>query len=150
MKLSRHIAVSSAISALIFAATRSVAVSVSTLLTGIFIDVDHVFEYFREYGFKPDVQHFFHTFTDTQYEKLYLFMHAWEWMVLLFTAAALTHWNEYAIGIAVGYSQHLVLDQIFNRCMPGTYSVIYRIHKGWKASLLFKHAKGREGEAPGI
>src|ERR1019366_3601947 len=77
---------------------------------GVFIDLDHFPDYWRENGWELDLPPFFDFFSRYQAKKLVVALHAWEWIAL---AAA----GAFAFGVAswvgwgiAGWLLHLILD----------------------------------------
>ena len=137
MKMSRHIGLSLAISLLLFALFRSIGMSVAAFISGVFLDIDHVFDYLREYGFRTDVRFFFLSFHKTLYRRVVLFLHAWEWLALLAVSAALVYDNSIVIGICIGIGQHLITDQCTNPVCKWGYSISYRARNGFRTPKIF-------------
>jgi len=103
------------------------------LISGILIDLDHIFDYVREHGWSFDVKKFFRLNNTAQYNRAVIFLHGWEWMILWGITAWLTEWNPWAVGILIGISQHMVLDSIANGLDLRGYSICWR----WKHKFHF-------------
>jgi len=56
-----------------------------------------------------------------------LILHSWELLVLLNIYAFLISGNPWIIGISIGFAQHVVLDQIFNKPNRFTYFFFWRL-----------------------
>lgn len=136
MKVHYHIGLSLAVAIAVFALYRSTAMAVSAFLSGILVDIDHVFDYLREYGFRSDVRFFFHSCHQTLFRRVVLFLHAWEWFALLVISAVLLRDNSIVIGICIGMGQHLVADQFTNHICKWGYFIIYRLRCGFVASKI--------------
>jgi hypothetical protein len=50
---------------------KSWALSLSCLISGIFIDLDHVIDYIREHGLTLNPRKFSHNFNSGQFDKIY-------------------------------------------------------------------------------
>jgi len=126
MKVRYHIAASLAVGALVWAGTRSVLASVTAVTTGILVDLDHLYDYFRSFGWRPDLRHFFRASYDGLYDRVYLPLHSWELIALTVAAAAIAGWPDWMTGLVAGWGHHLLLDQLFNMGAPGAYFFLFR------------------------
>lgn len=138
MKASRHAALSVPVSAAVFALSRSIPAAIAVMVGGVLIDLDHVFDYVREYGFRIDIAHFFETFYHTRYRRIVLLFHAWELMIALGLIASATGWNPWLWGLTIGASTHLALDQTFNYTRPGSYFLLWRLAKGFQREKIIR------------
>jgi hypothetical protein len=129
LKPTAHLAASAVLSGTVYFLTKSVTVAGVSFFTGFLIDVDHVVDYFREYGFRGDVKEFFRVFYETRFKKLLLLFHAWEWVAGLSVLAWISGRNEIILGLLIGAGQHLLLDQFFNEVAPWGYFFTYRVAK---------------------
>ncbi len=126
MKLEQHIAISSAVSTIFLMITDSIEGTIACFLVGIFIDLDHIFDYLFNHGAKINMKHFFNTFKLEALDNIFVFLHSWEIMAMCLIAAWLTDWKPVLLGIFVGGSIHLFLDHLFNGHSPFAYWLLYR------------------------
>ncbi len=126
MKMEHHIVLSAAVSGAVFAVSRSWPMTVSSFVIGVLLDADHVLEYLREFGVRVDVAHFFRASYEREYTKVYLWLHAWEWLPLLVLAAWWSGWNGWLAGVLIGWTQHMIADQIANTPHAWSYFLIGR------------------------
>lgn len=95
----------------------------AAILTGVFIDSDHLIDNFdgRERGIKI---HMWRPF------------HAWEYVAvgLVILALGLTH--PLYIAALLGYTSHLVLDNLFNETHPMAYLISFRIKHRFRRARL--------------
>ena len=129
MKPAAHLAISAVVSASIYLSIKSVSVAGASFIGGFLLDVDHFLDYIREYGFRADSKEFFRVFYETRFNKLVLFLHAWEWAIGLFFLAWFFSWNELILGSFIGVFHHLVVDQLANGATVWGYFFIYRAAK---------------------
>jgi hypothetical protein len=135
MKLGHHIGFSVIVSAGLYVMTKSWTMSSACLISGIFIDMDHVLDYIIIYRWPFSIKRFFHVFYhELQFKQIYLVLHGWEWLTLLFTAAWITGWNPLLTGILCGSGHHMILDCINNGGNLWSYSLIWR----WRNNFDFK------------
>jgi hypothetical protein len=137
MDMWQHATVSGAVSAGIYYFTKDVKAAAAFSLTGVFIDLDHFADYWREKGFNLDIPRFFHHFTTPHQDKLLIFMHAWELIVLAAVVTACLGFPSWGVAGTAGWLLHMVLDQHFNRFRPFGYSFIYRVKVGFVAKKIF-------------
>jgi hypothetical protein len=137
MKVSSHIGLSLSVALGVYTLSRSAAMAAASFVIGVFIDVDHVFDYLREYGFHPDIKFFFRSFHETLYRRIVLFLHAWEWLPLLAVAAVWSGGNSVLVGVVIGLGQHLIADQLTNKIYKGGYFISYRAWKKFITSKIF-------------
>lgn len=122
---------------------RSWKPAVASLISGIFVDLDHIIDYWIEYGLRFDLKQLFNYFDEKNFgnrKKLFFIFHAWEWLIIIAAAAWLTDWNLWVTGLLVGYGQHIILDEIYNssqyRLRP--YVLGYFLLWRWKKRFEFK------------
>jgi hypothetical protein len=138
MQLKQHIIASAAISAGIYAATKSADMAISSYITGVFIDIDHLIDYWRDRPFNFNLPKFFSTCKDCDLTKTSLALHSFELLMLTVAAAFLTR-SVLLAGIAFGLCQHLALDQLTNKVYPKSYFFIYRWRHGFKSGSVFSN-----------
>jgi len=99
---------------------------------GIFIDLDHWFDYFAYFGLKISLSNFFNVASYIKpFGKIYVFLHGWEfvipfwligrWMGKKFKIKGL----EWAV--VLSYLGHLLWDNFSFPHHPLAYSFIYRL-----------------------
>ncbi len=137
MKLTHHITASIIISAFLFAISKSWIIFTSSLLSGVLIDCDHIFDYFWEFNNRFSVKKFF----DVHYKGTVLFymviFHSWELLALLSICAFSMSWNPWIIGVTIGFTQHIVLDQIFNKPSRWIYFFFWRLKNDFNMKKMF-------------
>ena len=133
MRLHHHTLVSLSISGLLYMVFNSIGLAVSSFITGVFIDIDHIADVIREHGQKIKVNEFFRICHNSQFDRIVLFFHGWEWLIILGMACWITGWNPWISGAMIGMTHHLILDTIYNSSNIFTYSIIWR----WKQGFVF-------------
>jgi hypothetical protein len=137
MKVQHHAGISLILAAILFAVFRSLSLSLAALLTGVFIDIDHVVDYLREYGFRFDAGFFFHSFDETLYKRVILLFHGWEWGALLIILSAITNGNPIVAGVTAGFISHLICDQFSNGVNTWGYFFFFRLRNDFIVSKAF-------------
>ena len=138
MDFSDHLTLSTAASAAIYLATGDPLAAAAFSATGIFIDLDHLIDYFRETGFNTDLSRFMGYFDGRQPRQLWLLLHAWEWALAALALCAALGAPAWAWSLSLGWLVHLVLDQRYNNLHPLAYWFFYRARLGFDAKPLFE------------
>jgi len=113
MKPLYHTASSALIAGLLYLFFRSWGMALGCFLSGILIDLDHIYDYIRALGFTFDVKKFVSAVRNDEIPKLTFVLHSWE-LVLLFGAISwLTDW-DWAAGVLIGFGHHILLDKLGN------------------------------------
>ncbi|HAM39426.1 MAG: hypothetical protein A2474_07200 [Elusimicrobia bacterium RIFOXYC2_FULL_34_12] len=138
MKLQSHIIISFSVSAFLYFIFRSYILSLSSFIVGIFIDLDHFFEYFYHCGFELNVKKFFKLAEEYAYKKTFLLLHSWELFLIFSALIFFSSANEILFGVYVAYTIHLLFDQFGNLSKPLSYSFIYRWKNKFSAEKLWR------------
>jgi hypothetical protein len=142
MKPIYHLAVSTVISGILYTIFRSWGLVIASFISGIFLDLDHIIDYFIINGIHFNLKEFSNFFKKKKYWKvaskywrINLIFHGWEWLVILSILAGITNWNPVVTGILIGAGHHIILDVFNNK--PNSwqqtffsYSLLWR----WKNS----------------
>ncbi len=127
MKVPYHAVVSLAVSGLVWLWLSSAAAALACFLAGVFVDLDHLVDYCLKYGARIRPRHLFHVFETEVADNVFVFLHAWEWIPLALVIMWLVDdWPPVAIGLLIGFSVHLVFDQLVNRHHPWAYFITFR------------------------
>jgi len=138
MKLNHHTLISVLLSSLVYLFSRSLSATLACFASGIFIDLDHFFEYFFKFGVHlPRIRKFFQAADNHEYDRYFLFFHSYELALISWLAAALLIRRPWAWGFAIGFTVHILADQIYNPCHPLTYLLIFRIRNRFEGDRLF-------------
>ncbi len=137
MKLKQHITISLLFSASLFVVFKSWIVFTSSLISGVLIDLDHVLDYFRGNGINLRIKQFFKIFHNKEHSSIVLILHSWELLLLLRISAFIVRWNPWIVGTAIGFTQHVVLDQIFNKPSRWAYLFFWRLKSDFNSKTIF-------------
>ncbi len=132
-KLQYHIAASTAVSGLMYLIFKSWGLTTASFISGIFIDIDHIYDVIREHGKDTTIQEFFHISHGAQFHKVFLLFHAWEWLFAGLLLSWYSNWNHWVIGAVIGITHHLIMDSIYNSANFLSYSLFWR----WKHNFHF-------------
>lgn len=146
MKGEHHLAVSVVAAAAIYATTRSVPMIATFLAAGVLLDLDHWLDYWAEYGRRFDVRHFVKAVSTKAFRRAFLFLHAWEGVLLSAFLTWWTGWTPWLAGLTLGWGIHLLLDQNCNSPSPWAYFLLWR----WRGRFEYKRVfpKPYEPEDP--
>jgi|TARA_B100000315_G_scaffold260500_1_gene322418 hypothetical protein len=142
MKTSVHVYSSGFLGMLLYGKTHSMEISVAAFLSGIFIDIDHLFDFWFFAEEEISLRNFFSWCDSGKWEKISTIFHSYELYVLALVAAYL-YPHGMLIGTLIGVGVHLVLDQVWNchirknlRLSVYFYFLIYRVRVGFHKSRL--------------
>ena len=141
MKLHHHVAFSATISLFLYMIFKSWYLSMACLLSGIFIDLDHFIDYFREQGINLDIKNFFRICENGQFDRVMLIFHGWEWVLLCSVIGWSSGWTPLVTGVVIGLGHHMILDALYNGTSIRTYSIIWRWSKGFEFDTIFPSIK---------
>ena len=148
MMLKSHVAASAAVGAGLYAATSSIEMAAASFAAGVFLDLDHLIDYWHEHSFNLDVRRFFDVCRECDLEKTRLFAHSAELLALAASAAYFTR-SALLAGLALGMCQHLAFDQFVNKVYPGSYFLVVRWLTGFKAETVFSNIADLRGNKNG-
>jgi hypothetical protein len=137
MKLHHHTAVSLSISGILYLIFKSWELSIVSFLSGILIDLDHIFDVVREHGWSIKIADFFRICHKGQFNRIFLLLHGWEWIALLGTASWFSRWNPWITGVFIGFTQHMILDNLHNGTNIWCYSILWRWKKDFDFNTIF-------------
>ncbi|MBI5099362.1 MAG: hypothetical protein HZB30_09015 [Nitrospirae bacterium] len=153
MKPGHHAAVSIVLSGILYSIFRSWGLAVASFISGIFVDLDHIIDYWIEHGLRFDPKQFFNYFDEKNFEnrkKLFFVFHGWEWLIALLMSAMLTDWNFWVTGLLVGYGQHMILDELYNssnyRIRPYVwgYFLLWRWNNGFEFKTFYSNTENSD------
>src|SRR3972149_10143828 len=142
MIVSSHIKASGVLGLGVYAYTGEYLPSIACFLSGWLIDVDHFLDWRANFGLTLNYARVFKNFERGRLRHAYILLHAWEYIIAvlgLYTLYDLPPWVPYA---TLGYTCHLILDQIFNRPKRSlTYFLTYRILDRKSTRLNSSHSQ---------
>ena len=137
-----HIIASSVLAVLIYIFTRQVGVALLAFIVGVFVDLDHLIDFWALKPANPfDVREFLDSEHYNQQSKhIFIFLHGWEWAGVLFALAYFYNWNIYLLVSAIALVLHLIIDtkNLSNgqKHSPFIYLFFFRLLKGFKKQNL--------------
>lgn len=111
---------------------RSPRLILISILIGVFIDVDHWYDYFKLFGFRINLVDFFNlpSFVSKS-DKIYVLLHGWEFIPLFFLLAKYFEKGKKIHGlsqaVAFSYLGHLIWDNFSFPHHLLAYSFLFRL-----------------------
>ncbi len=122
---------------------RSLSISVWSIVGGTLIDLDHLYDY-AQYPYRPEsrgfnLRHFFEVLTGSRLVKVYVVLHSWELIAMVFVAG----WFFSAAGsvlipLGFGMAIHILLDAFTNPTSIICYSIISRCTHRFDGKFFFR------------
>jgi hypothetical protein len=134
-----HAAASGIVSAVFAYLTHSVVGTIVCFLSGIFIDLDHLIDFWI--AKKKIIIDYPKLVSFTGLErggKLFLVLHSFEFWLLFWVVIVYYQLNEVWVGLAVGGSAHLIIDQLANPTKPLSLSLLYRWKHRFAKECIFR------------
>lgn len=147
MRLQHHATISAVVSGGLYAAFKSPELAAASFVSGVFMDLDHLCDYVREYGWRIDVKEFFRVCHGHQFQQAVLVLHGWEWLAVWAWLAWACAWSPWLLGILIGFCHHLVCDQLANGVSRWGYFLLWRMKKRFSFAATFpkdKHPHARD------
>jgi len=128
MRVKYHIVASAGVSLGCQAILHSWSATLGCFLSGVLIDLDHYLEYCLSrkkfpYRYKDLVDFCWYD----EEGKVYLFLHAYEYLFVLWFVIYVFCLGKVWLGVAIGLTTHLVFDQWANPGKPLFYFLTFRI-----------------------
>lgn len=141
MKPVKHLVASSAAAGLFYLYSNSLLASLVCFLSGVFIDLDHLYDYYRNSRrLTFNARDFYYSCIDGRFEKLYLFFHSLELIFLFWILIIIFKLNLIWVAFGVGITLHLIQDIVGNSLFAYSYFLVYRVYKGFRTEFFFKNA----------
>ncbi|MDP8246719.1 MAG: hypothetical protein P9M00_01140 [Candidatus Tritonobacter lacicola] len=116
-----------AIGAIVYALTRSFAMALGVLVGGVLIDLDHFVDYFIYRGIHVNLKDMFHLSYNNLFPKFYLLLHSYELVALMWILVIFFIRNKLVTGLAIGFTIHIIQDEVGNCGNPLFYFLTFRI-----------------------
>lgn len=135
----QHLAYSTGVAAVLLATTKRPRVACACIASGVLVDLDHLIEYKNYCRENWDWNEFSTGIYFNKKGTVKVIFHSWEaaaimWGITL--AKKGIKKNSLLYGITVGYTLHLILDQIGNNLNLMAYFETYRWFVGWQQDRL--------------
>ena len=107
-------AVSAILSTAVAIYFRSVLCGAVSFLSGVFIDIDHVFDYLINHGIRINIAKLYEYCANINYRRLSLIFHSYELVALLWVSIVVFQLGDIWKALTIGIAQHLILDTVRN------------------------------------
>ncbi|HYK87986.1 MAG TPA: hypothetical protein VE398_04420 [Acidobacteriota bacterium] len=137
MTPNQHAAVSVSSGLFLGVILRSWAAGLSCCLIGIFIDLDHLLDYWINRGFSLNIRDFLDFCYHGTSPTFYVILHGYEFIPAYLWLTTIPVLRPFGWGLTVGYSLHLLGDQFFNNHLNRwTYFFSFRLFHRFSSSHI--------------
>jgi len=147
MKLYQHCLSAVPLAVAAYAATGgSMGAACMAAASSVLIDLDHITDYLLHNDWRwGGVRDFFASCEQGRLERLYLVMHGFEWVVLLWLLIGTGIAAPWGVGLAFGVSGHMLLDWLGNRHIvrPSFYWLWFRAMNRFAGNVLYQTPPGQ-------
>jgi len=140
MIIRSHVIASGIVGGIWYYFFRSVPEALVCFFSGFLVDADHFIDYFANHPFTLSFKKIYKACRELEFKTLSLVFHSIE-LVVLIGACGILFDNKICIAVAVGLTNHLILDQIYNPVRPYSYFLIYRLLAGFKVESFVDEKK---------
>jgi len=104
------------------------------------IDVDHILDYYIEHGITLRIKHIYFWHKQRRFRFLLIFFHSFELLFLLWIIISVFKLGIFWIAIAIGLTQHMILDIFGNKDIIYSYGYFlsFRIFKRFRKEDILK------------
>jgi hypothetical protein len=136
MKPTGHAIASGVIGFFVWLYFKSIPAAIVSFLAGTLIDFDHFFDYYVNHHFTLSIRKVYAASSETDFPRLYLLFHSYELVLILWASIGIFSLGIFWKALAIGLTQHIILDQMTNPVTLPAYFIIYRIVKGFKKEYV--------------
>lgn len=129
---------SGVISTFVWIHFRSFGCAALSFVSGVFIDLDHLLEYFTHYKFTFSLKRIYCACARSRFKRLYLVIHSYELVILLWIAIYAFGLSNAWKAVAIGMTQHIIFDQLTNPLRRYGYFMTYRIAQGFRKEKIVR------------
>lgn len=133
-----HVVASGVISALVGLFFKSFGCAAVSFITGVFIDLDHLFDYYISHRFTLNVKRIYCACRMIRFRRLFILLHSYELIALLWIAIYILSLSNIWKAAAIGLTQHMILDQIANPINKYGYFLTYRLMNRFKRDRIIR------------
>lgn len=143
-----HLSLSLLIAIFIYHKWKKLAPSlIGALSGGLFLDIDHLVDYYLAFGTNFNITYFLKGYEFLKSDKIYVFLHAWEWVLLLFVLTLIiSRFNlkksvklitvSLLLSFNLGLASHLTIDTFTNKTIFQAYFLTYRLYRNFELKEL--------------
>jgi len=131
------------ISAAVYSFFKSWPAAIVSFLSGVFVDIDHLLDYYLSHGITFNVMKFYEACNQTNFSRLLLVFHSYEFIAILWFLAYVMKYEPIWTALAIGSTQHLAFDEIVNsKYKPDSskfkYFFLYRLKRRFSPRVFVK------------
>jgi hypothetical protein len=119
---------------------KSLPLAVFSSAVSVFLDADHLLDYFLANGSDFDPQKFLRETKTGEYfnrsGRVIVFLHSWEILLLFFAVAIVLNTLRVYFAFLLGFVPHLLWDQITYAKSPLLYFFLYRARHKFRKKIL--------------
>lgn len=119
----------------------SIPNAAASFLAGVLIDADHFLDYFLNRGFSYNLMEIYEVLDKSRIKKIFLILHSYELLAIFWVSIFLIPLNSLCLAMAIGFTQHIFFDQIFNPVNSRAYFLSYRIINKFDRDFIMNPAK---------
>ena len=136
MDFSEHVLISAGGSVALYSSGAGAPAAAAFFACGVFMDLDHLADYWRETGLNFRVREFMDYFWMRRPRRLLLFLHSFELGPLLALCFAWKGAPAWAWAALAGWAVHLFLDDKVNRLHRWAYFFGFRLWHRFDARII--------------
>ena len=133
-----HIIASGIFSICVWVYFKSIGCAAISFAAGVLLDLDHLIDYYANHSFTLNIKDVYNACLEIKLNKLFLLLHSYELIAILWLAIFVFGLSNSWKALAVGCTQHILIDQITNPIKLTGYFLTYRIAKGFKKELILR------------
>jgi len=139
MRPLQHVAISAVTSAGFFYFFQNIGYTIVAFITGVFLDIDHFFDYFHIAGFRFSLKEFRLSEYCISAKQVFLFFHSYELLIPIALYGYLSGNYLLAAALGTGLLVHLLSDNLWNPVTRPAYFLLYRLYHRFSADSFFRH-----------
>ena len=119
-------------------------------LSSVLMDLDHIADYVIHNHGWGGMEDFFKSCEEGQLTRLYLVLHSFEWLILLWLLIGTGAAAPWGVGLTIGMTGHMLLDWLGNHniVQPSFYWLWYRVQNHFDGNVLYRVPPGRLAAQP--
>ncbi len=146
MRPQYHTLISIIISIPVYFLTNSFTAAFLCILAGIFVDIDHLPDYWLYRRKMVIDRKFFTQDYHVMFGRIFVILHCFEFVLVMLIIYNMTKYTP-IIGAIVGYTAHLITDSLTNGVHPLTYFLTYRLIKKFDTKILLEAPRWKKNKS---
>lgn len=133
-----HAVTSGIISVFVGIYFKSPACAAVSFISGIFIDLDHLFDYYVSHKFTLSIKRIYCACRRIRFKRLFILLHSYELVALLWIAIYALSLSNIWKAAAIGLTQHMIFDQLTNPISTFGYFLTYRLINNFSRDRIIR------------